>query len=71
VSELTRAEDTPVSESAPEPPLTREQATALAAVVERIACHVTGSSRDDPGTAYMRLGFKPADVKALTSITAP
>jgi hypothetical protein len=55
-------------EAAPVPALTRDQAAALAAVVERIACHVTGSSLGDPGTAYMRLGFKPAEVAALTSI---
>jgi hypothetical protein len=55
-------------EAAPVPALTRDQAAALVAVVERIACHVTGSSRDDPGTAYLRLGFRPAEVSTLTSI---
>jgi hypothetical protein len=55
-------------EAVPVPALTQDQAAALVAVVERIACHVTGSSRDDPSTAYMRLGFRPAEVTALTSI---
>lgn len=68
MSELAKAEVTDGSlaiEAVPVPALTADQAAALVAAVERIACHVTGSSRDDPATAYMRLGFKPHEVKAL------
>lgn len=72
MSELARTEDVPAAGYlAPESPLTAGQAAALVAAVERIACQITGSSRDDPGMAFQRLGLTNAQAKAITSISVP
>jgi hypothetical protein len=69
MGELAIPEDVPGTP--PEPPLTAVQAAALVAAVERIACQITGSSRDNPGMAFQRLGLTAAQAKTITSISAP
>jgi hypothetical protein len=71
MGELARTEDVPAPGTAAEPPLSAVQAAALAAAVERIACQITGSSRDDPGTAFQRLGLTAAQAKTITGISGP
>jgi hypothetical protein len=71
MGELAIPEDVPATGTPPEPPLTAVQAAALVAAVERIACQITGASRDDPGVAFQRLGLTAAQAKAITSIDLP
>jgi hypothetical protein len=62
------APETPATEAPTEAHLTIEQAAALAAAVELIACQITGAGRNDAAEGFRRLGMTPAEAGAIASI---